>query len=158
MVTREKLCAHRQLVRGEAQRFACNRFRHAIQFKQNVSRPNRGDPVLGLALAFAHARFRWTPGHGFIRENAGPEFALAFHVASERDTRRFKLRVGDPGAFECLQTELAEIDSKIARSSPLSASPLGLPIFHAFWHEWHKFFPYTSTGAGAGGGGNGVAA
>src|SRR5207249_12185718 len=124
MVTREKLCAHRQLVRGEAQRFACNRFRHAIQFKQNVSRPNRGDPLLGLALAFAHARFRWTPGHGFIRENAGPEFALALHVASESDTRRFQLRVCDPGTVECLQPALAEIDSKIERRSPLAHSSL----------------------------------
>src|SRR5216117_4004834 len=132
MVTREKLCAHRQLVRGKAQRFACNRFRNTIQFKQNVTRPNRGDPVFGLPLALPHPRFRRARGHRFVRENADPQFALAFHVASERDTRRFKLRVGDPGTFECLQTELAEIDSKIARSSPLSASPLDFRYFTRF--------------------------
>src|SRR6266478_7348977 len=134
IVTREKLCALRLLVRGKAQRFAGNRFRHPIELKQDIAGPNSCDPVFGLPFALAHPRFRWTPSHGFIRENADPQFALAFHVTSECDTRRFQLRVCDPGAFECLQTELAEIASKIARSSPLSASPLGLPIFHAFWH------------------------
>src|SRR5437764_7142291 len=134
MMSCKKLRAHRQLVRGKAQRFACDRFRHAVQLKQNVTRADCRDPVLGLAFALAHTRFRWTRGHRFIRENADPQFSLAFHVTSERDTRRFQLRVCDPGTLECLQPELAEIDSKIARSSPLAASSLGLPILHPFWH------------------------
>src|SRR5947208_10704470 len=127
-MTREKFRAHRQLVRCKAQRFACDRLRHAIELEQNVTRPHRRDPVLGLTFALSHARFGWTRRHRFIRENADPQFALALHIASERDTCGFQLRVGDPRTFECLQTELAKIDFEIARSGSLSASSLGLSI------------------------------
>jgi hypothetical protein len=75
----------------------------------------------------------------------------------KRDTRGFDLRVGDPGALERLQSELAEIDPQIARSRPLAASPLGLPILHAFWHQWHKVsslnFSWLGLHLGGGGGG-----
>ena len=70
--------------------------------------------MLGLPLALAHARFRRTRGYRFVWENPGPQLALAFHVASERDTRGFQLRIGDPGTFQRLQTELAEVDSEIS--------------------------------------------
>src|SRR5438094_7973760 len=109
-----KLRARRQLVCCKAQRLPRDRFRHAIQLEQNVARPYRGDPVLRLAFPLAHARFRWAGGYRLIRENADPQFALALHVTSERDTRGFQLCVGDPGTLECLQPELAEIDFEIA--------------------------------------------
>ena len=77
----------------------------------------------------------------FVRENTDPKLALALHVTSERNTRGFQLRVRDPGAFERLQPEFAKIDPEIARSGSLAASPLGLSILHAFWHQRHKISP-----------------
>src|SRR5213079_2922343 len=59
-------------------------------------------------------------------------------AARQRDPRRLDLRVRDPGAFERLEPEFTEIDPKIARRRPLAASPLGLPVLHAFWHQWHR--------------------
>ena len=50
-----------------------------------------------------------------------PQFAFALHVASERDARGFQLCIGDPRAFECLQSKLAKINPEITRSGPLSA-------------------------------------
>src|SRR5438128_4870778 len=141
MVTCQKLRAYRQLVRCKTQRFACDRFRHAIQLKQNVTRTHRCDPVFGLPFPLAHSRFRWTRRHGLIRENANPQFAFAFHVASERDTRCFQLCVSDPGAFEGLQTELSKINLEIARSSPLPASSLDFRYFTRFGINGINFLP-----------------
>src|SRR5207302_3254241 len=103
-------------------------------------RSHRGDPGLGLAFALSHARFRWTRGYGFVRENADPQLAFAFHIACERYTRGLQLRVRDPRTFERLQSKLAKINLEIARSGSLAASPLGLSILHAFWHQRHKNF------------------
>ena len=119
----EKLGADRQFVRGEAQRLARDRLRDAVQLKKNVARADRRDPIFRRALALTHSGFRRTRGHGLVRENADPELAFALHVAGQRDAGGFDLRVGDPGALERLQAELAEIDRDIARSR----SPCGYP-------------------------------
>src|SRR4030095_2973019 len=118
---------------------------------------HRSDPILGLAFALAHARFRRACSHRFVGKNTDPQFALALHVTGERDTRYSQLRVCDPSPFECLQSELAKIDLEIARSGPFAASPLGLSILHAFRHQRHKFSPYTSAGSGGRAGGGGEA-
>src|SRR5438477_2295437 len=137
----EKLRPHRKFVGCEAQRFTRDRFRHAIELKQNIAGPHGCDPRLGLAFTLTHARFRWTRRYWFIWENTDPQFSFALHVASERDAGGFQLCVGDPRALECLQTKLAKINPEIARSSPLSTPTLGFPILHAFWHQWHKDSP-----------------
>src|SRR5215212_1551880 len=93
--------------------------------------------MFGLALAFTHAGFRRTGRDRLVRENANPQFPFALHAAGQRYARRFDLDVRDPGAFQRLQTELAEIDPEIARSRSLAAAPLGLPVLHPFWHQWH---------------------
>src|SRR5438094_1455660 len=137
VVPTQKLRAHGQLVRCQPKRFTRDRLGHAVQLKQNVARPHRRDPMFGLTLAFAHARFWRAGGHRFIGKNADPQLAFALHVASKGHTRSFELRVGDPGALECLQSELAKIDSEVARSCPLATSSLGLAILHTFRHQWH---------------------
>src|SRR5437764_7129396 len=134
----EEFCADGQLVRGEPERFARDRFRHAVELEQNISRPHRRDPIFRLPFAFAHSRFRRARGDGLVRENTDPQFAFALHASRQRDARRFDLRVRDPGTLERLQAELAEINSQIARSRPLAAAPLGLPVLHAFRHQWHN--------------------
>src|ERR1700757_170918 len=110
MVPCEKLRAHRQLAPRQPQGLPRHRFRHAVQLKQNVPRPHRGNPKLGLAFSLAHARFRWTRSYRFVRENTDPELALALHVTSERNPGGFQLRVRDPSALECLQPEFPKID------------------------------------------------
>src|SRR5438445_5970283 len=54
VMTCEKLRSYRQLVCCKTQRLPCDRIRHTVQFKQNVARPHRRDPELGLAFPFAH--------------------------------------------------------------------------------------------------------
>src|SRR6266542_1492399 len=51
-MTSKKLRAHWQFICCKTQRLPCDRFRHTIQFKQNVAGSHRGDPELGLALRF----------------------------------------------------------------------------------------------------------
>ena len=137
MVAGEELGPYRQLVGRKAQGFTRDRFRHAVQLKQDITRAHCRDPVFGLAFAFAHARFRRPRGDRFVGENANPEFAFALHVASERDAGGLNLRIGNPGAFQRLEAKFAKVDPKVARSHPLAASPLGLAILHAFGHQWH---------------------
>jgi hypothetical protein len=96
--------------------------------------------MLRLAFAFTHSGFRRTRRHGLVRENPNPDFAFTFHAARKRYPSCFNLNVGDPRALERLETELAEIDPKIARSRPFAATPLGLPVLHAFRHQWHVSF------------------
>src|SRR5207245_7628976 len=95
VVPTQKLRAHGQLVRCQPKRFTRDRFRHAVQLKQNVARPHRRDPMFGLTLAFAHARFWRAGGHRFIGENADQQLAFALHVASKWTKRGFRLRVCD---------------------------------------------------------------
>src|SRR6266566_5779891 len=138
VVPAQKLRSHGQLVRCQPKRFTRDRFGHTIQFEQDVAGPHGRDPELGLAFALAHPGFRRTPCDRFIGKNADPEFAFALHIARKGHTCRFQLRVGDPSAFESLQAKLAKVDSEITRSGSLATSPLGLPILHAFWHQWHN--------------------
>jgi len=55
----------------------------------------------------------------FIWGKHGSTISFALHVASKRDAGGFQLRVGDPSAFECLQTKLAKIDPEIPEAVPL---------------------------------------
>src|SRR5213592_1705829 len=77
-MTCEKLRPHRQFVSCEPQRFTRDRFRHAIELKQNVAGPHGCDPRLGLAFTLTHARFRWTRRYWFIRETRIHNFPLRF--------------------------------------------------------------------------------
>src|SRR5947207_15724949 len=61
MVPTQKLRAHWQFVRCQPKGFTRHGLGHTVQFKQNVARPHRRDPMFGLALAFAHAGF-WRTG------------------------------------------------------------------------------------------------
>ena len=155
MVAADKFRPHRQFVRRQSQRLACDRFSQSVELKQNISGLHGRDPKLRGTFPFTHSRFGRARCDRFVRKNPDPQFAFAFHVASQRHPCGFDLRIRDPSTLERLQTELAKIDSKIARSSPLPASPLGFPILHAFGHQWHK--NQASTGSVGGGGGGAIA-
>jgi hypothetical protein len=70
-------------------------------------------PILGLAFTLTHSGFRWTRCDRLVRKNPNPELAFALHVASKRNTSGFDLGVGDPGPFQGLKAEFAEVDPKI---------------------------------------------
>src|SRR5690242_18742190 len=114
MVPREELRAHRQFVRRQAQRFTRDRFRNAIQLKQNVARTHCSDPKLWLAFAFTHTCFWWTRRYRFVRENTDPQLSLALHVAGKRNASGLQLGVRYPRTIECLQTKLTEVNPEVA--------------------------------------------
>src|SRR5438552_4060664 len=132
VVPTQKLRAHWQLVRCQPKRFTRDRFRHAVQLKQNVARPHRRDPMFGLTLAFAHARFWRAGGHRFIGENADPQLAFALHVASKGHTRGFELRVGDPSALECLKPNSPKSILRLREAVPLRLPRWDLRYFTRF--------------------------
>src|SRR5207302_6094522 len=122
-----------------------------------VPRPHRCHPVFRLAFTFTHSGFRRPRRDRRVRENPDPKLALTLHAAGEPDTRRLDLRVRDPRPLQPLKPELTKIGPQITRRRSLAASPLGLPVLHAFWHQWHvslssiKNFSYASTVSGVGG-------
>ena len=118
----EKLRAHRQFVGREAQRFARDRFRYAIQLKQNVAGPHRRDPIFGLAFTFTHARFRWTRGTD-----------LSGKIRIQNLPLRFMLRVSATRAASICVLVIQARSSVCKPNSPKSirrlreAVPLRLP-------------------------------
>src|SRR5208282_867765 len=131
-----------KLRRSKSKRFTRNGFGHAIQFKENVARPNGGDPEFRVSFSLTHSGFRWSLGYRLVWENLDPELSFSLHVASQRNTGRLDLGVRYPGPVQCLQCILAERDRDISGGVAAAISSLRLTVLHPFWHQWHTLSPY----------------
>ena len=76
----------------------------------NSTRPGPDDahPLLGRALALAHAGFLRLLGDRLVGEHAHPDLAAALDEAGHRDARRLDLPIGQPARLERLQPVVAE--------------------------------------------------
>src|SRR5947207_2239798 len=86
----------RQLVARQAERLPRERLGHAGELEHHAARLDHGYPVLGRALAGAHARLGRLLRHRLVREDVDPDLAAALDLARHRDTRRLDLAVRDP--------------------------------------------------------------
>src|SRR3990172_1388420 len=119
----------RQLVRGQAHRFARCVLAHAGHFEQHAAAPHHGHPELGRALAAAHARFGRLLGDRLVREDADPHIAAALHRVRHGAPRGLDLAGGDPGVAQRLEAELAKRDlvagvGHAPPSPPVRSAPL----------------------------------
>src|SRR5439155_18405805 len=72
---RDELRLDRKLVRGQAQRLARLRLRHALHLVEDASRLDDGHPGVRRALALAHSGFLRLLRNGLVREEADPDAA-----------------------------------------------------------------------------------
>src|SRR3954447_21888147 len=121
-----ELGLHRQLAPGEAQRLLRERLGDAGQLEHDAARLDDGDPVLGRALARAHARLGRLLGHRLVREDVDPALAAALDLARHRDTSGLDLAVRHPADLERLQAVVAEVDGRLA--GRLAGAAAGLDL------------------------------
>ena len=69
--------------------------------------------MVNSAFSFTHTHFSRFFCHRFIWENTNPNFTAALEEAVNRNTAGFDLLVGDPAAFQNLNSKFAEVN-KIA--------------------------------------------
>src|SRR5881394_1895476 len=133
-----ELRLQRQLRPGKAQRFLRELLRHAGELEHDSAGLDHGDPVLGGALARAHARFRRLLRRRLVGEDVDPDLAAALDLARHRDSRCLDLPVGDPAGLERLQAEVAELHGRLALRVAASAAALVLAVFRLLREEHYS--------------------
>src|SRR5205085_3777709 len=144
LFARHEFRMNRELLRCKTHRFARDRFRHAFHFINDASRLHDGDPVLGGALSFTHARLSRLLRYRLVREDANPDFAAALNEPRDRDTAGLDLAIGDPRRVQRLQTEVAELKRRTAPRLAAHPSALLLAVLHFLWHQ-HDSNPLRSA-------------
>src|SRR5262245_38145433 len=132
---------------GEPHGLAGERLRHTGQLEHDASGLDHGHPVLGGALAGAHARLRRLLRHRLIGEDVDPDLAAALDVARHGDTSRLDLTVGDPAGLERLQAEVPEVDLLLTLRVAASAPTLLLAELGLARHE-HQASPSCGGASG----------
>src|SRR2546423_5181492 len=107
---RDELALDRKLLRRKRHGLARHRFGDALDLVEHASGLDDGDPVVGRALALAHARLGGLLRNGLIGEHANPDFAAALDVSRHGDTRGLYLPGGFPPRLQGLPTVLTEAD------------------------------------------------
>src|SRR3954464_2492021 len=79
-----ELRLHRELRAGKSERFLCERLGHACELEHHATRLDDCDPVLGRALAGAHARLGRLLRRRLVREDGDPDLAAALGLSRHR--------------------------------------------------------------------------
>src|SRR4051794_37451846 len=132
-----------ELLAGEADGLAGERLRNAGELEHDAARLDDRDPVLGRALAGAHAGLRRLLRRRLVREDVDPDLAAALDLARHRDTGSLDLPVGDPTDLERLQPVLAELHLGLALRLAAHAAALHLPVLGALG-EQHQLRPFLA--------------
>src|SRR5437763_4380603 len=132
---RDELALHGELLRGERHRLARHRLGDALDLVEYSSGLDDGDPVVGRALALAHARLCGLLRNGLVGEHSNPDFAAALDVARHGDTRGLYLPVRYPPRLKSLQTVLTEADLAAARRNARHAPLHLLPVLNLLRHQ-----------------------
>src|SRR3954452_22913440 len=123
-----ELRLQRDLRPGQAERFLRERLGHTGELEHHASGLDHGHPVLGRALAGAHARLGRLLRRRLVGEDVDPDLAAALDLARHRDTGGLDLPVGDPTDLERLQPVLAELHLGLALRLAAHAAALHLPV------------------------------
>src|SRR3954466_10354857 len=131
-----------ELLAGEADGLAGERLRNAGELEHHAARLDDRDPVLGRALAGAHARLRRLLRRRLVREDVDPDLPAALDLARHRDTGGLDLAVGDPGRLERLQAVVAELHGRLTLRKPTTAAALVLSVLH-FLRQQHQLSAFS---------------
>src|SRR2546430_2145494 len=99
----------RQLPAREAQGFLGKPLVDAGQLEHDAARLDDGDPVLGRALAGAHAGLGRLLGHRLVREDVDPDLAASADLAGHRDSCRLDLPAPDPAPLQRPEAVVARL-------------------------------------------------
>src|SRR6478752_4789105 len=138
---------HRQLHGRQPDRLAGQRLGHAGQLEHDAAGLDHGHPVLGRALAGAHARLGRLGRDGLVREDVDPDLAAALDLAGLGDTGGLDLPVGDPALLHRLQPVLAELHAGAALGQAGAASAVRLAVLGSLWQQHYASPPSGASGA-----------
>src|SRR3954470_161862 len=138
-----------QLHPGEAHRLAGERLGHTGELEHDATGLDHGHPVLGRALAGAHAGLGGLLGHRLVGEDVDPDLAAALDVAGHRDTSRLDLAVGDPAGIERLEAVVAEMDLLLSLRVAATAPALLLAELGLARHQHQPSPPESSSFVGS---------
>src|SRR6185436_826004 len=93
------------------------------------------DPLVGRALALAHARLLRLLGDGLVREHADPDAPVPLDEAGDGDAAGLDLAVRDPAALQGLQPVVAEGDLAAGPGLALHAAALLLAELDLLGHQ-----------------------
>src|SRR5947209_7098866 len=145
---RDELALERELLRRERHRFARHRFGDALDLVEYAARFDDGDPVVGSALALAHARLGGLLRDRLVGEHANPDFAAALDVSRHGDTRGLDLPVRYPARLQSFQAVLTKADVASARRNARHAPLHLLPVLNLLRHQ-HDVSLRSTKGLGA---------
>src|SRR6187431_118690 len=103
-----------QLHPGEAHGLARERLGHTRELEHDAAGLDHGHPVLGRALAGAHAGLGRLLRHRLVGKDVDPDFPTTLDMARHGNTSRLDLAVGDPARVERLQAVVPEVDLLLA--------------------------------------------
>src|SRR4030095_3505815 len=138
----------RQLVRGQTHRRLRHVGRHALELVEDARRLHHGDPLLGVALALAHAGLERLLGDRLVGKDADPHLAAALDVARDGDTGGLDLPRRHPAGLHGLQGVVAEGDVVPPLGGPGTPAALLLPELDLLRHQHKKIserFPCRSA-------------
>src|SRR5439155_25974088 len=129
-----------QLAARESQRFLRERLRHAGELEHDAARLDNRDPVLGRALPGTHAGLGRLLADRLVREDVDPDLAAALDLSGHRDSGRLQLAVRDPAGLHRLDSEVAELDPRLALRDAAPAAALLLAVLRLLREEHLGFF------------------
>src|SRR5690242_2640371 len=121
----------RQLGRGELERLARRRARHAVELEHDATGLDAAHPELGRALAAAHAHLGRLHRDRHVREDTDPDAADALDVARDGAACRLDLARGDASRRRGLEAEIAEIERRAALGLAMDAALMRLAVLGA---------------------------
>src|SRR4051794_33761646 len=146
----EELDVDRQLVARQAHCLGGFLLRDAGHLEQNATGLDDRDPMVGRALARAHADFGWLLRHRLVREDPDPDLAAALDVARHRASCSLDLACRDHRRLFGHQREIAESDRRAALGDAGHAAALNLAVLDSLGHQHgYALAPAVAASGGA---------
>src|SRR5215210_427579 len=133
----------RELGAGKAQRLLGERLGNSGELEHHTARLDDADPVLGRALARAHARLGRLLRHRLVRKHVDPDLAATLDLACHCDSGSLDLTVGDPAVLERLDPVVAVLHRRLALGEPTTAAALDLPEL-GFLGQEHQLSDFSA--------------
>ena len=103
--------------------------RHAVHLEEHTTGLDDAHPVLGRALAAAHAGLGRLRRDRLVGENLDPDLTAALDVTRHGDTGGFDLTIRDPCRLQSHKAELTVADRVAAMCLALHAAAELLAVF-----------------------------
>src|SRR6186997_1790895 len=136
---------------GETHGLASERLGHTGELEHDAAGLDHGHPVLGGALAGAHAGLGGLLRHRLVGEDVDPDLAASLNVACHGDTSRLDLAIGDPAGIERLEAVIPEVDLLLALGVAPTATALLLAVLGLARHQHQDSVPSVPSSFGVSG-------